>query len=202
VHDLYGTITSIDKNGMGRKIYASGIRNTVGFDWHPVTHELWFTENGRDNLGDNVPADELNLASHAGMNFGYPYCHAGDILDPDLGKGKNCADYTPPAQKLGPHVAALGMRFYTGKLFPQKYLNQIFIAEHGSWNRTEPLGYRVMTVQVDKKGAHDYDVFAEGWLQNGKPWGRPVDVLNAPDGSLLVSDDLAGVIYKIRYKSK
>lgn len=199
--DIYGTITTVSQSGINRKVFASGIRNSVGFDWHPVTHELWFTDNGRDRMGDDIPPDELNKAPRAGMNFGYPHCHAGDILDPEFGAGKRCSDYTPPVQKLGPHVAALGMRFYTGGLFPKDYRNQIFIAEHGSWNRTKPLGYRVMMVRLDENGnSKGYEVFAEGWLQGDKPWGRPVDVINAPDGSILISDDMAGAIYKIRYK--
>ena len=201
IKDPYATIGTIDPDGKNYKIYARGIRNTVGFDWHPVTKELWFTDNGRDMLGDDSPPDELNRAPQAEMHFGFPFCHAGTILDPSFGKKMKCEDYTAPEQKLGPHVAALGMRFYTGSQFPQKYFQQIFIAEHGSWNRSTPLGYRVTLVTLDEKGkAKSYENFAEGWLQNGKSWGRPVDVLNAPDGSLLVSDDQAHAVYKISYQ--
>ena len=152
-------------------------------------------------MGNDVPADELNTAPKAGMHFGFPYCHQGDILDPQLGKGKNCSDYTPPVQKLGPHVAALGMRFYTAAAFPAEYKNQIFIAEHGSWNRSEPIGYRVTLVKIDSSGkAISYTNFAEGWLQpGGRVLGRPVDVQVMPDGALLVSDDYAGVVYRIVY---
>lgn len=203
VKDPYGTIMSVDKNGLNLKILARGIRNSVGFDWNPLTKELWFTENGRDNLGDDLPPDELNRITKTGLHFGYPYCHGGDTLDPEFGKNKNCADYEKPEQKLGAHVAALGMRFYTGKTFPTKYHNQIFIAEHGSWNRSTPIGYRISLVTLGEDGhAKSYEVFAEGWLQDNSPWGRPVDILNAPDGSLLISDDAAGVIYKIQYNKK
>lgn len=201
VKDPYGTIMSIDKNGSNLKILARGIRNSVGFDWNPLTKELWFTDNGRDNLGDDVPPDELNRITKAELHFGYPYCHGGDMLDPQFGKNRNCTDYEKPEQKLGAHVAALGMRFYTGKTFPQKFNNQIFIAEHGSWNRSSPIGYRISLVTLGSNGhAKSYDVFADGWLQGNTPWGRPVDIINAPDGALLISDDYAGVIYKIQYK--
>lgn len=199
---VYASITSINKDGTNREVFAAGIRNSVGFAWHPVTNELWFTDNGRDELGDNVPGDELNTAPRKGMNFGYPYCHQGDIPDPEFGKGKSCSDYTPPAANLGAHVAALGMRFYTGSLFPPEYKNAIFIAEHGSWNRSAPIGYRVAVVKMDDKGkAGPPQVFADGWLQpDGKVNGRPVDVQVMPNGSLLVSDDYNGVIYKVSYK--
>jgi glucose/arabinose dehydrogenase len=176
------------------------VRNTVGFDWHPATKELWFTDNGRDWLGDDRPPDELNHAPQPGMHFGYPYCHGGTILDPEFAAGRQCAEFIPPVQNLGPHVAALGMRFYTGTMFPAAYRNQIFIAEHGSWNRTVPVGYRVTLVRLNNNRAVSYEPFAEGWLQDGRAWGRPVDVLVMPDGSLLVSDDRANVIYRILYK--
>ena len=199
---VYASITRMNADGSNMEIFAKGIRNSVGFAWHPATNQLWFTENGRDELGNDVPTDELNTAPQAGMHFGYPYCHEGDILDPEFGKGKDCKDYTPPVQKLGPHVAALGMRFYTGNQFPAEYKNQIFIAEHGSWNRTDPIGYRVTLVKLDSTGKSiSYTDFATGWLQqDGKVLGRPVDVQVMPDGALLVSDDYAGVVYRIVYK--
>lgn len=198
---VYATITRLNADGSGMEIYAKGIRNTVGFDWHPVTGQLWFTDNGRDNLGNDLPSDELNNAPTAGMHFGFPYCHQGDTQDPRFGRGKNCSDYTAPVQKLGPHVASLGMRFYRGTSFPETYRNQVFIAEHGSWNRSQPIGYRLTVVKLDASGkAISYAPFAEGWLQpGGKVLGRPVDVQEMPDGSLLVSDDYSGVIYRIRY---
>ncbi len=200
--ERYSSIMRMNPDGTELEVYAAGVRNSVGFDWRPGTNELWFTDNGRDLLGDDLPPDELNRAPEAGMHFGFPYCHGGDIIDPDFGSGHSCDDFTPPAMKLGPHVAALGMRFYTGDMFPPEYRNRIFIAEHGSWNRTNPLGYRVMTVTVENGRAVDYDVFAEGWLtEGGAAWGRPVDVLVMPDGALLVSDGRAGVIYRIAHEA-
>ncbi|HOG15843.1 MAG TPA: sorbosone dehydrogenase family protein [Syntrophales bacterium] len=196
----YASIMRMNPDGTGLEVFARGVRNTVGFDWHPETKELWFTDNGRDWMGDNLPPDELNCAPKKGMHFGYPYCHGNGIPDPEYGRGKNCSDFTPPAMALGPHVAALGMRFYRGNLFPPAYRNQVLIAEHGSWNRTTPLGYRISLVRMEGARAVRYEVFAEGWLQDGLVFGRPVDLLEMPDGSLLVSDDRAGVIYRIRYE--
>jgi glucose/arabinose dehydrogenase len=199
--DRYGIITRMNADGSGLEVYARGLRNTVGFDWHPQTRDLWFTDNGRDRLGDDAPPDELNRAPRAGMNFGYPYCHGGDLPDPEFGAGRACSEFTPPAQKLGPHVASLGTRFYTGSQFPPEYRNRIFIAEHGSWNRSRKIGYRVTMVTLDADGNPvGYAPFADGWLQGERAWGRPADVLVAPDGSLLVSDDHAGAIYRIRYE--
>ena len=146
-----------------------------------------------------MPNDELNKAYEPGLHFGYPYCHAGYIQDPEFGAGHPCDNYIPPVQKLAPHTASLGMKFYTGDMFPAEYRNQVLIAEHGSWNRTEPIGYRVTLVKLDGNNAISYEPFAEGWLQNGKPWGRPVDILQLPDGSVLVSDDYGGKIYRITY---
>ncbi len=198
----FASITRMNADGSGFEVFAHGIRNTVGFDWHPETHELWFTDNGRDQLGDNVPPDELNAAPQAGMNFGYPYCHAGDIPDPQYGDKHDCSEFTPPVVKLAPHTAALGMKFYTGNMFPASYKNQIFIAEHGSWNRSEPIGYRISVVKLNGRTSGTYETFASGWLKDGKAWGRPVDVLQINDGSLLVSDDFANVIYRITYTGK
>jgi glucose/arabinose dehydrogenase len=200
---IYGTITRLVVQGGAQgkpEIVERGIRNTVGFDWHPKTHELWFTDNGRDMLGDDVPPDELNHAPKAGMNFGFPYCHGARIADPEFGRKHACSEFTPPARELGPHVAAIGMRFYTGTMFPESYRNQILIAEHGSWNRSTPIGYRVMLVRLQGDKAVSYEPFAQGWLQGSESWGRPVDVQVMPDGALLVSDDRAGAIYRITYK--
>jgi glucose/arabinose dehydrogenase len=197
----YGIIARMNPDGSELETFASGVRNTVGFDWHPKTGELWFTDNGRDWMGDDQPPDELNHAPESGLHFGFPYCHGGTIPDPDFGRRRACDEFTPPAINLGPHVAALGMRFYTGAMFPETYTNQIFIAEHGSWNRTVPIGYRVSLVRLDESGqAVSYEPFVEGWLRAGGAWGRPVDVLVMPDGALLVSDDLAGAIYRISYQ--
>ena len=196
----YASITRLKSDGTGMEVFASGVRNSVGFDWDPTTKELWFTDNGRDNMGDDVPDDELDHAPRAGMHFGFPYCHAKDVADPQFGPGHECAKYTPPELGLGAHVAALGMRFYTGKMFPDEYRNQIFVAEHGSWNRSKPIGYRVVVARPGEQGEKRLESFAEGWLEpNGRAWGRPVDVLVASDGALLVSDDQAGGVYRIAY---
>jgi glucose/arabinose dehydrogenase len=198
----YAQISRMNADGSGAEIFAHGIRNSVGFDWHPQTHELWFTDNGRDLLGDDAPPDELDHAPRAGMHFGYPYCHGGDLSDPEFGAKRRCPEFAPPAQKLGPHVAALGMRFYTGTQFPAQYRNQIFIAEHGSWNRSKKIGYRISWVRLQGDKAVAYETFASGWLQGEKAWGRPADVLVLPDGSMLVADDHAGAIYRISYGKK
>ncbi|WP_324672065.1 PQQ-dependent sugar dehydrogenase [Hymenobacter sp. GOD-10R] len=199
---IFATINRMNPDGSGFQIIAKGVRNTVGFDWSPVDKALWFTDNGRDQLGDDKPSDELNRAPTAGLNFGFPYFFAGDVPDPELSKGKSAASFVKPAQKLGPHVAALGMKFYTGKLFPAKYRNQIFIPEHGSWNRSQKIGYRISVVTLDASGqkATGYTTFAQGWLQGQTPWGRPVCLLQMPDGSLLVSDDQNDAVYRISYK--
>jgi len=184
----------------GLEVFVSGVRNSVGFDWSPRNNELWFTDNGRDWLGDDQPPDELNHAPKKGLNFGFPYCHGGDVSDPEFGAKHSCKEFVPPAMKLGPHVASLGMRFYTGVMFPEQCKNQVFIAEHGSWNRSVPIGYRITVVRFENNRPIKYEVFAEGWLQGWKAWGRPVDVQVMPDGALLVSDDSGGAIYRIRYK--
>ncbi len=196
----FASITRMNKDGSGLEIFAHGIRNTVGFDWHPITKELWFTDNGRDWLGDDLPPDELNHAPTQGLHFGFPYYHGKGIPDPEFGKIRKTQEFTPPAQELGPHVAALGMRFYTGTMFPEEYRGQIFIAEHGSWNRSVPIGYRITLVRLKDSKPVSYEVFAEGWLQGNSAWGRPVDIEIMPDGSLLVSDDHSGTIYRIVYQ--
>lgn len=200
--EIYASLTRINADGSGREIIAHGIRNTVGFTWHPDTKVLWFTDNGRDQLGNDVPPCELNRLETEGSHFGYPYCHGGDISDPEFGDKRNCAEFIKPAQRLGPHVAPLGLKFYTGDMFPEAYRGNLFIAEHGSWNRDEKIGYRVSLVNVGNDGeASSYETFASGWLDDEKQeaWGRPVDVLVLDDGSMLVSDDKAGVIYRISY---
>jgi len=195
------SIARMKPDGSGFELVARGVRNSVGLDWHPVTKELWFTNNGRDMLGDDLPPDTLNRVSKAGQDFGFPYCHAGDIPDPEFGKVKPCSAFTPPAQKLGAHVAALGFAFYTGTMFPEAYRNQIFIAEHGSWNRSKKSGYRVTRVTLDARGTPvGYEPFIQGWLEDEKSWGRPADVAVLPDGSLLVSDDTANAVYRVRYR--
>jgi glucose/arabinose dehydrogenase len=198
--DRYANIMRMNRDGSGLEVFARGIRNSVGFDWDPRTRELWFTSNGRDWLGDDAPPDTLNHAPRAGMHFGFPFCHGGTIADPEFGSRRSCGEFSPPAQNLGPHVAALGMRFYTGTQFPAAFRNRIFIAEHGSWNRSRKVGYRVTMVTHGDGKPVRYEPFAEGWLQGETAWGRPADVLVAADGSLLVSDDAAGAIYRIRYQ--
>ncbi len=197
---IYATITRMSPDGRQRAIVAHGVRNTVGFDWHPRTGELWFTDNGRDWLGDEAPDCELNRLARTGEHFGYPFCHQGDLKDPEFGGQRPCSEFSPPAARLGPHVAPLGMRFYTGTMFPPKYREAIFIAEHGSWNRSTPIGYRVAVAYPQPDGTAITEVFAEGWLQGGRVTGRPVDVLVAPDGALLVSDDSADAIHRISYE--
>lgn len=198
--DRYATITALDVATGKIEVVARGVRNSVGFDWQPQSGELWFTDNGRDWLGDNAPPDELNRVSRPGQHFGYPYCHGGTIADPEFGRARRCGDFVPPVQNLGAHVAALGMRFYTGKQFPERYRNAIFIAEHGSWNRSNKTGYRVGMVRLHDNRAVSYEAFVTGWQQGESAWGRPADVLVMPDGSLLVSDDQAGAIYRITYR--
>jgi len=201
--DPYAAFLRMKLDGSNLEIYARGIRNSVGFDWHPLSKELWFTDNGRDMLGDDLPPDELNRASEKGLHFGYPYWHGGDTPDPQYSsKGKSKNSYVPPVLKMAAHVAPLGMRFYTGSMFPEGYRGRIFIAQHGSWNRTFPIGYRVMSIQLDGNKVLKSEVFASGWLQGDKAWGRPVDILVMHDGALLVSDDKAGVVYRISYDGR
>lgn len=198
---IFASITRINPDGSGLEIMAHGVRNSVGFDWDPRDSSLWFTENGRDWMGDDMPSCELDHLTAAGQHFGYPFCHQGDTLDPEFGKGRNCADYVAPMALLGPHTAPLGMRFYRGNLFPEKYRGAMFIAEHGSWNRSKPVGYRVVVAYPQADGTVEHEVFADGWLSGSSAWGRPVDVLELPDGSLLVSDDAADTIYRITYSA-
>jgi glucose/arabinose dehydrogenase len=202
--ERHAAIFRMNDDGTGIEKFASGVRNTVGFTWHPATKELWFTDNGRDMMGDDVPFCELNQAPKAGMHFGYPYFHSGTIRDPEFGGTHQASEFTAPAQNLGPHVAPLGLKFYTGSMFPAEYKDQIFVAEHGSWNRSKKIGYRVSLVKMKDGKAAGYETFASGWLDDTtqRAWGRPVDVLILTDGAMLVSDDVAGVIYRISYKKQ
>lgn len=204
-NELYASITRINPDGSGREVFAHGIRNTVGFTWHPETGVLYFTDNGRDMLGDEVPPDELNRATEKGQHFGFPYCHGGTISDPEFGDDRPCEDFVAPVQILGPHVAALGVKFYTGDQFPGTYKGKIFIAEHGSWNRSAEAGhtgYRITTVTENDGQGTAYEPFIEGFLnpETNQAWGRPVDLLVLEDGSMLLSDDLSGTIYRISYE--
>ena len=186
--------------------YAQGVRNSVGFDWNPKTKHLWFTEHARDWLGDDMPSDELNVATRAGQHFGFPYCHQGDTLDPEYGKQRSCKEFTPPALKLGGHVAPLGMKFYNGKQFPAEYQGNILMARHGSWNRTVKQGYDVVRIVVDGTKVVKQEPFVTGFLQDerGDPpmWGRPVDLAVMKDGSVLFSDDYNGIVYRVSYGKK
>ncbi len=198
--DGFAVITRMNRDGTGREVFARGVRNTVGFTWHPVTGEMWFTDNGRDWMGDDLPPCELNRAPRPGLHFGYPMCHGADVADPEFGRDVDCSAYVPPVQELGPHVAPLGVKFYTGEAWPEAWRNQVFIAEHGSWNRSEKIGYRITVVRLEGDRATAYEPFAQGWLNDGEFSGRPVDLLVLPDGSMLVSDDFAGAIYRITWK--
>jgi glucose/arabinose dehydrogenase len=206
---LVSAIIRMKPDGTGTEAYAEGVRNSVGFDWHPVTRELWFTDNGRDGLGDDVPNDELNIAAKAGLNFGFPFCHQGDTPDPQFGAERACSTAEAPVQKLGAHVAAIGFTFYTGNMFPAAYKNAAIIAQHGSWNRSAPSGYRVMTAHTDGRRVTGYEPLVEGFLPNGAAGGRgattaatgrPVDVLQMPDGSILISDDRANRLIRVTYR--
>lgn len=203
-NEMYASITRMDPDGSNREVYAHGVRNTVGFTWHPETGEMWFTDNGRDWLGNDSPSCELNRITEAGQHFGYPYCHAGTVKDPEFGDKYPCSDFVKPAQNLGPHVAPLGLKFCTSSSFPSDYKNKIFIAEHGSWNRDADVGHtgHKITLVTEQNGEGvSYEDFATGFLnkETNTAWARPVDLVFAPDGSMLVSDDLAGTIFRISY---
>jgi glucose/arabinose dehydrogenase len=209
---MVSTILRMKPDGSNLEVFAEGVRNTVGFDWHPTTHELWFTDNGRDVLGDDVPNDELNVAWKQGLHFGFPFCHQGDLADPQFGAQRACSTTESPVQKLGAHVAAIGMTFYTGSMFPASYRNAVFIAQHGSWNRSKPSGYRVMVAHTDGRRVTSYEPFLDGFLPGSRDslpggWdaqrvalGRPSDVLELPDGSILISDDKASRLLRVSYK--
>jgi len=205
-------ILRMKPDGSALEVFAQGVRNSVGFDWHPVTRDLWFTDNGRDMLGDDVPNDELNVASRPGQHFGFPFCHQGDVSDPQFGSQRACSTAEPPVQNLGPHVAALGVMFYTGSMFPASYQNAAIIAQHGSWNRSTPIGYRVMVARTDGRRVTSYEPFVDGFLPGiraGAPGGRgagaaaigrPADVMQMPDGSVLISDDSGNRLIRVSYR--
>jgi glucose/arabinose dehydrogenase len=199
--DQHGKIVRMNLDGSGVETVARGVRNTVGFDFQPGTGQLWFTDNARDWVSEDLPNDELNHVTQAGQHFGFPYCHQGDFTDPQYGWGKNCADYVKPAALLGAHTAPLGMTFYTGKMFPKKYQGAIFIARHGSWNRSRKQGADVVVAFPDGKGGARTEAFLSGLVENNELLGRPADVMQLRDGSLLVSDDHNGAIYRISYSA-
>ena len=194
----YAKIYRMNLDGSGMETIASGVRNTVGFDFDPKTDRLWFTDNGRDWLSEEIPNDELNVVTGPNQHFGYPYCHQGNIPDPEFGWGKSCSDFQKPAAFLGPHAGSLGLKFYTGKMFPAKYQGAMFIARHGPWNRTNKYA-DVSVAWPDGKGGAKVEPFMTGFVENNSYLGRPVDFLVMKDGSLLVSDDHAGAIYRISY---
>lgn len=203
-NEIYASITRMNPDGTDQEIYVKGVRNSVGFTWHPETGEMYFTDNGRDMLGDEIPPCELNRVTEQGQHFGYPYCHGGDVKDPEYGDKYPCEDFVAPAQKLGPHVAPLGIKFNTGSMFPEQFKNLAFIAEHGSWNRSQEAGHtghKVTTVKIENGQGVAYEDFITGFLnkETNKAWGRPVDVLFLEDGSMLLSDDLTGTIYRVAY---
>jgi glucose/arabinose dehydrogenase len=198
--DTHANLSSVNPDGTGFEYVAHGVRNSVGFDWHPITKKLYFTTHARDWMGDDSPSDRFDVVTRKGQHFGYPFCHAGDMLDPEFGKGKSCNDYVKPLLKTGPHVAGNGVEFYTGSMFPAEYQNRAFLAQRGSWNRSKKVGFRVMMVTIDGKGGvAKYEPFAEGWLQGDEIWGRPVYTRTMKDGSLLIADDYAGAIYRVSY---
>jgi len=208
---MTAAILRMKPDGSNLEVFASGVRNSVGFDWHPVTHELWFSDNGRDLLGDDLPSDELNVASKAGLDFGFPYCHQGVFADPQFGSREPCSETEPPVLKVGPHVASIGLMFYTGSMFPAEYKNAIIVAQHGSWNRSIPIGYRVMVVELDGHRVTKYAPLVDGFLPGvrydapnergtGAPAiGRPADVLQLQDGSILISDDTGNRVLRVSY---
>ncbi|GAB5518822.1 MAG: hypothetical protein RhofKO_10730 [Rhodothermales bacterium] len=209
---MVSTILRMNSDGSDLEVFAEGVRNSIGFDWHPESGELWFTDNGRDGLGDDMPSDELNVAWKPGLHFGFPFCHQGDTADPEFGSVGSCSDAEPPAHKLGGHVAALGIAFYTGNQFPERYQHAAIIAEHGSWNRSVPNGYRVMVAHPDGRHVTHYEPLLDGgflpdrdagapggWAATRAAEGRPVDVLQLADGSILVSDDAGNRLLRLSY---
>ena len=197
----FAQIRRYKPDGSGGEVVARGVRNSVGFDWHPVTKEMWFTDHGRDWMGDNTPEDELNRLSAVGQNFGFPFCHANGIPDPDMKKANSCDGVTLPVTTMGPHAAAMGVRFYTGSMFPADYKNVAFVARKGSWNRTQKFGYDVVTVRADADGKNaKVTPFMTGFLGDSNSFtGRPAYITQHTDGSLLVSDEQLGAVYRISY---
>jgi len=204
-NEVYATITRMNPDGSDMEIVARGVRNSVGFTWHPETNDMWFTDNGRDLMGDDIPACELNVSTESGTHFGFPFWHQGDIADPDFGSKRERSEFKEPMYKFEPHSAPLGLRFYGGNMFPEKYQGNLIVAQHGSWNRSPEaghIGYQLRYVQIENGEVVSSEIFADGWLdqESNKGWGKPVDILEMPDGSILVSDDVAHCIYRISYK--
>jgi glucose/arabinose dehydrogenase len=198
-----GTIVRMDPDGHNLEIFARGVRNSLGFDWHPTTGAMFFTDNGGDDLGDLVPPDELNRAPEPWLHFGYPFVYGDGVPYPQFASRAVPMETTAPALAFDAHAAALGIRFYRGGMFPDDFRNDAFVAQHGSWNRTDPIGYRIMRVRFGDDGLPTgQEVFIDGWLGRDGPWGRVVDIAELPDGSLLVSDDFAGLVYRITYEGR
>lgn len=198
--ERFATITRMDPDGSNREIYAKGVRNSVGFTWDD-NGEMWFTDNGRDMLGDDIPPCELNHITEPGQHFGYPFCHGGTVKDPEFGDLRPCSDFVPPAQALDAHVAPLAIKFKSGSMFPASYNGKAFVAEHGSWNRSKKIGYRIMLADIQNGEVQSMEPFIDGWLndETQKVTGRPVDLLWMKDGSLLISDDYGDAIYRVTY---
>ena len=204
-NEVYATITRMNGDGTDMEVYAKGVRNSVGFTWHPESGDMWFTDNGRDLLGDDIPACELNVAPDLGNHYGFPFWHQGDIADPEFGDKRAQNEFKEPMYKFEPHSAPLGLRFYEGNMFPEKYRNNLLVAQHGSWNRSPEaghIGYQLRFVEIVNGEVVKSEIFADGWLdkETNKGMGKPVDILEMPDGSILVSDDIAHCIYRISYK--
>lgn len=194
------SIVRFAPDGTSLEVFANGVRHSLGLDWHPETATLWFTDMGRDGLGANLPPDELNRAPRPGLHFGFPFCFGREIADPDFADLGRCDATVAPELELDPRIGAMGMRFYRGTMFPDEYRGQILIAEHGSDQRAEPAGFRITAVRLRDRRPVGYDVFASGWVRSRSAWGRPVDLLEMPDGAVLVSDDRAGAVYRITYE--
>ena len=201
LHDEnHGQIRRINLDGSGAEVVAKGVRHSVGFDWHPESKQLYFTDNSRDWMSEDLPNDELNRVTKVGEHFGSPYCWQGNIPDPEFGWGHSCSEYTPPVGLMGPHAGTLGMRFYTGAMFPKSYKNVAIVARHGSWNRTVKFGGDVVAVHLNKDGTvKNIEPLITGFLEDNKYVGRPVDVMQLKDGSLLVSDDWNGAVWRVTY---
>jgi glucose/arabinose dehydrogenase len=198
----YAQIRRYDADGSNMEVVARGVRNTQGFAWHPTTREMWFTDHGRDWMGDDGPEDELNRMASTGRDFGFPFCHANGIPDPDVKRDRACSGVTLPVATMGPHAAAMGIHFYTGSMFPAEYRNAAFVARKGSWNRSKKFGYDVVMVQADADGRNaKVTPFITGFMDpaTDQMWGRPVYMLQMPDGSMLLSDEQVGAIYRISY---
>jgi glucose/arabinose dehydrogenase len=201
--NAHGQIRRINLDGSGAEVVARGIRHSVGFDWHPQTRQLYFTENSRDWWSEDIPEDKLNRVTQPGKdNFGFPFCHQGNLLDTEFGWGRSCEEFAKPLTLLGPHAAPLGMRFYTGTMFPADYRTNILVARHGSWNRTNKIGGDILHVKLNRDGTErSTEPFITGFISNNNYLGRPADILVMKDGALLISDDYNGAVYRVSFSA-